>query len=202
MHYSSKEGPMPESKFCVGQQVILKSNAGAVTDVLSGIVDTDIRYEVQLHDGPSVIYTEEELLSITEAVNDSVNAPLSEEDTALVKAAVLDRLASECWTIAHAHGFWDAMERIANEYGDEELISQYQIARCGLIHSEVSELLEAVRESKEENIGLDFHVAEECADIIIRVLDFCGGFDIDLGNAFVAKMEKNRNRPHMHGKKA
>lgn len=64
-----------------------------------------------------------------------------------------------------------------------------------LIHSEVSEALEADRKGDRDNL------AEEMADIVIRVADFCGGKDIDLEFAIAQKMERNRNRERLHGKK-
>ncbi len=64
-----------------------------------------------------------------------------------------------------------------------------------LIHSELSEALEAHREGDVENF------AEEMADVVIRVADLCGGYGIDLEAAIVAKMERNRQRPRLHGKR-
>lgn len=64
-----------------------------------------------------------------------------------------------------------------------------------LIHSEVSEALEADRR------GDDEHFAEELADICIRVFDLCGARGINLGMAIEAKMNKNLGRSHMHGGK-
>lgn len=65
-----------------------------------------------------------------------------------------------------------------------------------LIHSEVSEALEADRRGNEENF------AEELADVCIRVFDLCGAKDIDLEAAIIKKMEFNKTRPHKHGGKA
>jgi NTP pyrophosphatase (non-canonical NTP hydrolase) len=64
-----------------------------------------------------------------------------------------------------------------------------------LIHSEVSEALEADRRGNEEQL------AEELADVCIRVFDFCGAKDIDLQAAILKKMEYNKSRPHKHGGK-
>lgn len=63
-----------------------------------------------------------------------------------------------------------------------------------LIHSEVSEALEADR----KGLGT---FAEELADICIRVFDLCGARGIDLEAAILQKMEFNKTRPHMHGGK-
>lgn len=67
--------------------------------------------------------------------------------------------------------------------------------KIALIHSEVSELLEGVREGKgRENEG------EECADIVIRVMDYCEQYGIDLADFIERKMYKNYQRPFKHGK--
>jgi len=43
-------------------------------------------------------------------------------------------------------------------------------------------------------------VAEELADVFIRLADLCAGLEIDIESAILAKMEKNKSRPKMHGK--
>lgn len=65
-----------------------------------------------------------------------------------------------------------------------------------LIHSEVSEALEADRKGDSENF------AEELADVCIRIFDLCGARGIDLESAIHAKMEKNKGRSYKHGGKA
>jgi NTP pyrophosphatase (non-canonical NTP hydrolase) len=64
-----------------------------------------------------------------------------------------------------------------------------------LIHSELSEALEADRVGNEENRK------EELADVFIRLADLCGSLDIDLEQEVEKKMEKNKNRPRLHGKR-
>jgi NTP pyrophosphatase (non-canonical NTP hydrolase) len=64
-----------------------------------------------------------------------------------------------------------------------------------LIHSEVSEALEADRKGDAENF------TEELADICIRVFDLCGSRGIDLEAAISKKMEYNRTRTYKHGGK-
>ena len=43
-------------------------------------------------------------------------------------------------------------------------------------------------------------VAEELADVVIRVMDYAVGYQYDVGGALLRKMEKNRWRPPKHGK--
>lgn len=65
-----------------------------------------------------------------------------------------------------------------------------------LIHSEVSEALEADRKGDQENFE------EELADVCIRIFDLCGSREIDLEKAIYAKMYKNKGRSYKHGGKA
>jgi len=44
-------------------------------------------------------------------------------------------------------------------------------------------------------------IAAELADVVIRVLDSCEGFEIPLVDAMLAKMEYNQWRPKRHGGK-
>ncbi|MGE0161471.1 MAG: MazG nucleotide pyrophosphohydrolase domain-containing protein [Gemmatimonadales bacterium] len=64
-----------------------------------------------------------------------------------------------------------------------------------LIHSEASEALEGFRKGDREN------VAEELADVLIRVLDAAGGLGIDIDNEVQKKLAKNRTRGFKHGGK-
>lgn len=83
--------------------------------------------------------------------------------------------------------------------------------RVALLHSECSELLEAYRKDPSEPCGKYWFdgtpigltkAQEECADILIRLLDFCQEFGIDLSGAALVKMRYNCTRPHRHGGKA
>jgi len=64
-----------------------------------------------------------------------------------------------------------------------------------LIHSEVSEALEAFRKDDRPNFD------EEIADIAIRVLDLAYGLGTKLPENIAAKLLKNRERAHRHGGK-
>lgn len=65
-----------------------------------------------------------------------------------------------------------------------------------LIHSEVSEALEAYRKGDNSNF------AEELADIAIRLLDAAGGYGINLEAEILKKHEYNKTRTYRHGGKA
>jgi len=64
-----------------------------------------------------------------------------------------------------------------------------------LVHSEVSEALEAYRNGNNENFE------EELADVIIRVMDMAAGYNINLEKAVLTKHAFNINRPYRHGNK-
>jgi len=68
-----------------------------------------------------------------------------------------------------------------------------------LIHSEVSEALEAYRKGLSPTNFANF--AEEMADIVIRVMDLCEYLNINLYEEIIKKHKYNKTRPHKHGKK-
>ena len=87
----------------------------------------------------------------------------------------------EAWTIAEEKGF----------HSDD----RSRAKALALIHSEVSEALEADRHDESKS-----SYAEELADIVIRVLDHAEEQDIDLEQHIYAKMSENREREYKHGK--
>jgi len=74
--------------------------------------------------------------------------------------------------------------------------------KIALIHSELSEALEADRKQivNDDKIPEFTGIEAELADTVIRILDLAGSCDQRLGEAIVAKMLYNLNRPFKHGK--
>lgn len=75
-----------------------------------------------------------------------------------------------------------------------------------LFHAECSEALEEFRNGHEPSEiyvkdGKPEGVPVEFADILIRVLDTCAHFGIDIEAAMQMKHEFNKTRPHRHGGK-
>ena len=64
-----------------------------------------------------------------------------------------------------------------------------------LIHSEVSEALEAYRKFDNDNF------AEELADTVIRIFDLSVKLGIDIEKEIIKKHEFNKTRPYRHGGK-
>lgn len=70
-----------------------------------------------------------------------------------------------------------------------------------LMHSELSEMLEAVRKPhKDEHCPAFDNEVIELADLIIRALDYAVGWNLPLLDALEAKAAFNAGRPPMHGK--
>lgn len=107
----------------------------------------------------------------------------------IIELGHLDGLSSFLHETAVEKGFWN-----------NEVDVNFVLSKLALVHSEVSEVLEAVRKSMGEEV-----VVEEMADIIIRLLDLYAGM-VDAGmvqtsidDALAKKIDKNKSRPHMHG---
>ena len=130
---------------------------------------------------------------------------------------MINKLAEEIHTNAMNKGFFDAEKNIG------EML-------C-LIHSEVSEALEADRKNHYTNLKEDWYIKrladpnygasfngnesfknefeksvkntfeDELADVMIRVMDLAAFKGIDLESHIKAKMRYNAMREHKHGKK-
>lgn len=107
----------------------------------------------------------------------------------------MDDFAFTLHSNAVKKGFYDSYSRMEEE---DRII--FYLKQLAMIHSEVSEVLEAMRKEKG-----DYVVVEELADIMIRVLDFWAFLSMthytkhSLTAAIMAKVEKNSERPPMHG---
>lgn len=104
----------------------------------------------------------------------------------------LDQLSFDLHSNAVAKGFW--------EPNTPDNHTVFYLKQLAMIHSEVSEVLEAIRKEKGED-----KVVEELADILIRVFDLYGGLvedgytGISLEQTLINKAQINVDRPRMHG---
>jgi NTP pyrophosphatase (non-canonical NTP hydrolase) len=75
-------------------------------------------------------------------------------------------------------------------------------AYIALLHSEASEALEAYRDkdwSSTREDGKPLGVGPELADVIIRVLDMCDIWEIDINYEINRVLEYGWTRPYRHG---
>lgn len=128
----------------------------------------------------------------------------------------LKALQAEVHAIAKEKGWWDmpewfqfiqpsvlglmpphlleAMEKAAGRNQGESI---------ALMHAELSEGLEGVRAGNppSDHIPEFSALEEEYADTVIRIMDDAEAKGLRLGEAIIAKIEFNRNRPRKHGGK-
>jgi NTP pyrophosphatase (non-canonical NTP hydrolase) len=101
----------------------------------------------------------------------------------------LDALAAMLHETAKEKGFWDG------EYSHDKVGN-----KLALVHSEVTEVLEAIRKSHGSE-----KIVEEMADVIIRLLDVYAAMRNQeqvihsLDEVLEAKINKNKERPRLHG---
>lgn len=101
----------------------------------------------------------------------------------------LDALSAVLHETAREKGFWDG------EYTHDKVGN-----KLALVHSEVTEVLEAIRKDQGSE-----KVVEEMADVIIRLLDIYAAMRNEetvlhsLDEVLQKKMNINKDRPKLHG---
>lgn len=141
----------------------------------------------------------------------------------------LNKLRDEIHNNAVEKGFHEQIEilkkmqesRLFTDKQIEAVSSAFLGQKLMLVVSEIGEALEANREDREPNYymfedwqndekysfedAFKLHIkdtfADELADSIIRLLDLCGLYQIDIEKHVKLKMKYNSLRPKLHGKK-
>lgn len=106
---------------------------------------------------------------------------------------MLNELAEQIHETSKEKGWWDEPLRTF----PEQLV---------LMHSELSEALEEYRlghKPTDEYFidGKPEGIPSELADVIIRVLDTCAYYGIDIDSSIMLKMKFNQSREYRHGGK-
>lgn len=127
---------------------------------------------------------------------------------------LVERFTKICHDNSKAKGFWDGPE------------NDNIPTKIALLHSELSEMLEAFRKGNppcdktelktdetgwEESVPLSImeggksraltSMEDEAADVFIRLCDLCGRLNIDLARVAMKKHRYNTSREHMRGGK-
>lgn len=117
------------------------------------------------------------------------------------KLKKMNELAKKVYLANQKKGFWDSERNVG------EMLM--------LVTSELGEAMEAHRKGKFSNLQNfnenDFKNSfeneikdsfeDEIGDAIIRLLDMCGGLNIDIERHIELKLKYNATRPKLHGKK-
>ena len=104
-------------------------------------------------------------------------------------------------------GFWELEDVIFNMGSDNEIDSDLEhklhtkllAARLGLVGTEISEAIEALRKGKYGYEKTDTF-EDELADTFLRLMDIVGGLEIDIERQLTWKSNHSKGREVRHGK--
>lgn len=121
----------------------------------------------------------------------------------------INKLATEVYQNNKEKGFWEdyfTLTNLSDNYVKDSaqakaVHSLFIAQRIALIHSELSEALEADRKDlMDDKLTHRKGLEVELADALIRILDMAGGLELDIGGAVEEKLAYNKSRPYRHGK--
>lgn len=89
--------------------------------------------------------------------------------------------------VSYEAGWWE---------GVDHLDPNVKAAKMCLMHSEISEAMEGMRKDLMDDKLPHRKMEEvELVDVLLRIFDYAGRYDLDLGGALVEKMRFNITRP-------
>ena len=104
---------------------------------------------------------------------------------------------------AVSKGFYDDITALRGYLAKQDQQAMRAAAKRDFVLAQLSKIAcevgEAVQEIQRKGVDAE-SVADELADVIIRVCDLAGYLDINLGRAVHKKMLYNASRPYKHGK--
>lgn len=173
------------------------------TDILKEIADSIRDYGMAC-----ALHGDETSTVALKAYNDAMSAlrgvitPLRAKALRITSAEEsANKLRFECHAAAFVAGWWQVPGFFhvpgkvdVREY-PSHVLQWWVSTKIALMHSELSEALEGLRKDE-----MDRHLPHlksidvELADAVIRIMDLCGGLNIDIGRAITEKLAYNAQR--------